>query len=102
MFCLVDPCFREGVRTRRFGRDLYGPHVSFLPKHVELIGKYPVSVADEKTGLHADVLQPHGSVSGLLHHPFGIRMIGSGTAMDKILSRVERGTSEHSRKNPLS
>ena len=82
MFKGADKFFTKRIRPRRTDGRSDATHAGALPEVFESGIELGVCVVDKEPRRHADVLEPHRGVAGLLHDPIGVRLIGGRAAED--------------------
>jgi len=78
----ADKSFAKCICARGARRDFNCADSSIFPEGVESVWVFSVSVANKVSGFDAYFFEPHRRVSGLLHYPVSIGMIGRGATVD--------------------
>jgi len=89
MLAGTDEGFAKSVGLRRFRRNADAAHPGPFPEGVELLGELGVAVVDQVPGVDAVVVEPHGRIPRLLHHPGLVGMKGRLTHVDPAAAQMQ-------------
>jgi len=84
-----DERFTEGIGFGSFHRSLDATDVLGSPEFLKVVREFTITVVDEKSGIQAFIIQPHSSISTLLHDPCRIRMQRGMGAVDLTAADVD-------------
>ncbi len=99
-FYLSDVIFRKRIRHGRAHRRTQAFHPLTLPECPEPLAVFGVSVMDQVPDLNAQILKPHGCISGLLKHPFLFGIKRRRTHENPTASKMDKN--EHIGINPTA